>query len=233
MNKLILYQKKDGYRYNSDTIFLYYFLHSFGLYGEVLDIGCGCGILGLLSKRDFSSCSVTLLDILKKNVQISQKNAKENDLEVKCICENFLEFACDKKYDNLICNPPFYPNNGQKSENLHIKTSRYDDNLPLNEFTKKAYILLKDKGYLYICYHAEQLPKILHELYSNNFNTQNISFVYPKKDKNASLVLLRARKNAKAVCKIGPNFIASNEIGYTKQSQEIFSFTNTLSKDLS
>ncbi len=233
MNELILYQKKDGYRYNSDTNFLYYFIRSFGLSGEVLDVGCGCGILGLLVKRDFEKCSVTLLDIMEQNIKISQKNAKENGLEVNFLNVDYQAYTSEQRYDFIISNPPFYHDGVKKSQNEHIRVSRYSENLPLKNFIKKSYDILKDKGYFYFCYDAQMLPNVLCELKNANFNAQNILFIYPTNKKNASLVVIRARKNAKATCKIEPSIIASDENGYTKKAKEIFELINTKAKDLS
>ncbi len=38
---LLLYQIPNGYRYNSDSIFLYSFIKRFKPKGKVLDVGCG------------------------------------------------------------------------------------------------------------------------------------------------------------------------------------------------
>ena len=62
---MILAQLKSGYRYNSDTLVLYDFISSSlkNFSGRILDVGAGCGILGLLLKRDFKNSSLSLLDI--------------------------------------------------------------------------------------------------------------------------------------------------------------------------
>jgi len=49
---MLLYQPESGYCYNSDSIFLYDFIDSFKPKGRVLDVGAGCGVLGLLVARD-------------------------------------------------------------------------------------------------------------------------------------------------------------------------------------
>ncbi len=229
---LELYQSKHGYRYNSDTIFLYDFISKFSLKGDVLDIGCGCGILGLLLKRDFEDCNLDLVDILEHNCEVSKKNAELNDMKARVLCSDFLQVDGDKKYDILVSNPPFYHKNSQKSPNEHIDTSRYSLHLPLDSFIKKSYTLLKDKGYFMFCYDAKQIVQILYALKSHNFNTQQLCFVHSKDDKPSSLVLIRARKNAKAMCEIIPPIISSTGSSHTKMAEDIFKKANTLSKDL-
>ncbi|MBT0606335.1 methyltransferase, partial [Campylobacter lari] len=48
---LKLFQYSKGYRYNNDSLLLFDFLSKYNLKGNILDIGCGCGILGLLIKQ--------------------------------------------------------------------------------------------------------------------------------------------------------------------------------------
>ena len=49
----MVYQNQDGFLFNSDSHFLYDFISKLNPKGQILDIGNGCGILGLLIARDF------------------------------------------------------------------------------------------------------------------------------------------------------------------------------------
>ncbi|MCI7587670.1 MAG: methyltransferase, partial [Campylobacter sp.] len=72
-----LFQLKDGYRYNSDSLFLWDFARkncSFKASQSLLDVGCGCGILGLLLARDFN-CALSCIDIQPQNCELAQINA--------------------------------------------------------------------------------------------------------------------------------------------------------------
>lgn len=88
-----LFQLKDGYRYNSDSLFLWDFARkncSFKASQSLLDVGCGCGILGLLLARDFG-CALTSIDIQPQNCELTKKNAEVNNINANVICADFFD----------------------------------------------------------------------------------------------------------------------------------------------
>lgn len=88
-----LFQLKDGYRYNSDSLFLWDFARkncSFKASQSLLDVGCGCGILGLLLARDFN-CALSCIDIQPQNCELAQMNARANDIKASIICADFFK----------------------------------------------------------------------------------------------------------------------------------------------
>lgn len=223
-------QPKIGYRYNSDTMMLYGFIIKEGLRGDVLEVGCGCGVLGLLLKRDFAEISLDMLDIQEVNINIAKKNALKNGLQANFITADFAKFKCDKRYDFIVSNPPYYHNGVKKSQNEHIKISRYSEFLPLENLIKSANSLLKPNGVFSFCYDAKRLSEILTILKVYKFNPTRIKFVHPKANKEASLVMIEAKKSSKALVKILPPIFVLEEQGYTKESSEIFERADTFSQ---
>ncbi len=218
---MFIYQVKDGYCYNSDTMFLYDFISKNSIKGSVLDVGCGCGILGLLIKDKFD-VELSGIDLLENNIAVSKVNAKNNNLEADFICGDFLEFDFDKKFDIIVSNPPFYRGESKQSENYVKKVSRFNSYLPLEGFIKKSNSLLKPRGKLLFCYDAGALHDVLAILFKYKLNLEQIRFIHPKKDKNATVVLLKARKNSKSMVKcISPLFTHENGV-FTKEVEEIY-----------
>ncbi|MBQ1894663.1 MAG: class I SAM-dependent methyltransferase [Clostridiales bacterium] len=73
-----------------------------------LDLGCGCGVVGIVLKSVFMACDVVQVDINERAVALSQENAKLNSVKMtKCVQSNVLE-ALDKDmmFDAVITNPP-------------------------------------------------------------------------------------------------------------------------------
>lgn len=228
MGQLELYQLQNGYRYNSDTLFLYDFIGSKPK-GQILDVGCGCGILGLLVARD-NEIKLTGIDIDPLNVQISQHNASVNGIAGEFIAEDFIKFKSDIKFDFIISNPPFYHFGVTKSQNKHIANSRYNDSLSLEQFLAGANRNLKPKGVLYFCYDAKQIGWILALLVKFKLNLTKLRFVHSKRGQNAKLALFEAKKSSKSLCEILPPLIVFDGDNFSVDAREIFNKANTISK---
>jgi len=229
---LVLYQPIDGYCYNSDTHFLYNFitenLQKFkNIKGELLDIGSGSGILGLLVSREYPNLNLNQCEVQKVFQFFSSKNAKTNNLSANLYKGSFLEIGFDKKFDMCISNPPFYHSNVIKSENENLKISRYNDSMPLEDFIKKSSLILKDSGKLFFCYDVKQINEILLFLSKYKLNLEALQFVHPKASKDATLILVYARKNSKSLSKILKPLIVFDNLNFTNEVNKIYEKSST------
>jgi len=73
---------------------------------EILDIGCGSGVIGLTLEKKLSTKSVDLVDISEKALEVTNKNcgnlnSKANVFQSDCLSN------VEKKYDIIISNPPY------------------------------------------------------------------------------------------------------------------------------
>lgn len=225
-----LFQPEKGYRYNSDTLLLYDFISAFHPKGEVLDVGCGCGILGLLLKRDFPSVTMHFLDIQEQNCTIAKANAEANNIPIESFtCNDFLQTHFEHKLDMIVSNPPFYHKGGVKNEDDALFLSRHSSALPFVAFAQKVTKILSNRGYFCFCYDAKQIDSLMSALLGNGLNVEDLCFVHSKEDKEASLVLIRARKNSKTLCKIHPPLFIYKEESFTPRVQTIFERSKTQS----
>ncbi|AXH12642.1 tRNA1(Val) (adenine(37)-N6)-methyltransferase [Halarcobacter bivalviorum] len=229
---MLLYQPNGGYCYNSDTHFLFNFicdnLKKFkNIKGDLLDIGSGSGILGLLVARDFEKLNLNQCEIQNTFQELSLKNAKCNKIETTMHKGSFLELEFDKQFDICVSNPPFYHSDVIKSENENIKIARYNDSLPLNEFIKKASKLLKSSGKFFFCYDVKQLNEIIFYLKEHKLNLESLQFVHPKKDKDATLVLVYARKNSKSLLSVLKPLVVFENEDFTDEVKEIYKKSST------
>jgi tRNA1(Val) A37 N6-methylase TrmN6 len=226
---VLLYQPESGYCYNSDSIFLYDFINSFKPKGKVLDVGAGCGIVGLLVARDNKKVSLEAVEKQAIFIHYATTNARVNGISYKMHEGDFLELNDIYKYDYIISNPPFYPEGIQKSEDEMLFHARYNINLPLAAFFKQVSRLLKPHSHFIFCYDATQFGLICAELEKVKLRVVDVQFVHPKSDRSASLVMIHARNGSKSMMRVLPPFISFKGNEFSQKAQDIYKKANTQS----
>ena len=218
---MILYQPLNGYAYNSDSLILANFALEFVKEKDrVIDIGCGVGVVGLAIAKE-KNINLTLIDKQKINCIYSKINAKVNKIEVNLICNDFLKENFSQKFNIAISNPPFFESSFE-SKNKHLNISRYSKHLPLDKLLKKLNSILLPKGEFIFCYDARRSEEVFYLLKEFKFQALEVQFVYPKKDREASLILIRSKKSSKSKTKILPPIFVFEENDFTYKMKNIY-----------
>ena len=225
---MFLYQEESGFLFNSDSHFLYNFITSFNPKGEVLDIGCGCGILGLLTARDFK-VTLTSIDKQKHNVFLTTQNAKVNRLQTDTNEGDFLTCAFKKQFDFIISNPPYYHDGVSKSNNEALHISRYSEHLPIQKFIQKVKGLLKHRGHFIFCYDSGSLQELMVALKEAKLTVEDVRFVHGTALKSSSLVMIHARNSSLSKTKMHPPLINMDKGEPTQEVKSIYQKTRTYS----
>jgi len=224
---LFLYQPTSGYCYNSDSIFLYDFISRFKPKGELLDVGCGVGIISLLLTRDFP-LQTSIIDKQEKMLSYAKHNFALNNLQVKPYLGDFEVHQTEDRYDYIVSNPPFYDASVTQSENTHLNIARYAHHLPIEGFIKKVKTFLRPKGWFIFCYDAKQVDILLQHLRIHGINPEKIQFVHSKIDRDSKLVMIAARNNSKSMTQILPPFVVFDDLNvYTEKAMQAFESANT------
>ena len=226
---MLLYQPQSGYCYNSDSVFLYDFIDSFNPKGRVLDVGAGCGIVGLLVARDNPKVILEAVEKQETFVEYATINARVNKIECNLHKCDFIELGEEIKYDYIISNPPFYPDGATKSDNEMLFNARYNINLPLKDFFKKVSRILKPHSHFIFCYDASQFGIICAELERVKLRVVDVQFVHPKIDKKASLVMIHARNGSSSLMKVWEPLISFDSDTFTSKVQAIYKKASTQS----
>jgi SAM-dependent methyltransferase len=72
---------------------------SIGEHMKICDFGCGPGIYtSMFAER---GADVTGVDFSETSIRYARKNAKEKDLNIDYLCQDYLEFPTDKKFNLL------------------------------------------------------------------------------------------------------------------------------------
>lgn len=132
-------------------ILLNTFEYSYPQDKKVLDIGCGCGPIGIyLSKLGFT---VDMCDVNLKAIELSKKAINEQNLKAN-VFESDAYLNVINKYDYIISNPPIRVGK-QKLYEIIMKAHDY-----LQDKGEVWLVVRKDKG-------AESLVRDMKKVYSN------------------------------------------------------------------
>lgn len=116
---------------------------------DILDVGCGYGIIGIVVSKVNDSFS-DLIDVNKRCIHLAKRNIEVNKVKASAFLSNIYENV-SKKYDYVITNPPIRIG---KDNVLNILL-----NAPLKENGELWCVIRKEQG-------AKSYIKLLSEKYS-------------------------------------------------------------------
>lgn len=78
---------------------------------RVLDLGCGCGALGIAAARVFPAAAVDLVDVDALALASARRNVGEAGLSarVNVVESDLFANLAERRYDLILCNPPYVP----------------------------------------------------------------------------------------------------------------------------
>ena len=74
--------------------------------GDILDLGCGWGVIGICVARRWPDTRVTMADVNLRALELARGNAERNRAEVRCLESNGMEVLKGSRFDAVITNPP-------------------------------------------------------------------------------------------------------------------------------
>ncbi len=73
---------------------------------DILDIGCGWGLIGIVLKKIHPQISLTMTDINERAVHMAKQNAKANMVIIEVLKGDLYEPVKERKFDTILTNPP-------------------------------------------------------------------------------------------------------------------------------
>ncbi len=164
---------------------------------EVLDLGSGCGTLGLLLCAADSACRVTGLEITEQAHRAALENICRNQLQNRLfsICGDFRKIpVAQGKFHVCISNPPYF-SGGEASSSLPL--ARRNDTCSTKELFSAAAGALKYGGDFYIVQKPDRLAELCACASECHLEPKRLCLVRHSPGKPVNLILLSCRKGAK------------------------------------
>jgi tRNA1Val (adenine37-N6)-methyltransferase len=205
--RLHLVQSAKGYRFSMDAILLSRFVTT--RQGDwVVDLGAGCGIIGLMLLLAKPLGRVVCLEIQTALADQALRNAVLNGFQ-----EKMNVILGDIKHpplsasiaDVVVCNPPYRPaQSGRINPDRERAVARHEILVSLNDILKAAVRLMKPKGRMAMVYPAGRLADLTVRLRSFGLEPKRMRMLYPGPEKEAKLVFVEAIRGAGGEVKILP-----------------------------
>lgn len=233
--RLACMQPKQGYRYSVDSLLLADF--SSVLDNDIiLDLGCGCGIVGLIMLFKQKECIKKMIgmELQPELVELAKRNGELNGFGQKySVVEGDLrtikDFFPAESFSRVVCNPPFYTSSsGRENTNRQSLIARHQVCSTTDQVVAAASFAVKNKGSVAFVFSADRLVEIFCSMEKVRLQPKRMQTVYsyPGRDANAKLVLIEAIKNGGSGVKINPPlYIYSKKNGpYSSEMQKMYDY---------
>jgi len=226
---MYIMQDTDMFNFSLDSVLLPNFVTINKNIQNILDIGCGNAPIPLILSTK-TKAQITGVEIQKEVFDLAVESVKINNLQEQIniinadINELYKELETES-FDIITCNPPFFKvsENSNLNESEYKTVARHEVKLNLEEIMKISKKLLKNNGVLGIVHRPERLVDIIELMRKYNIEPKKIRFVYPKKDKEANILLIEGTKNGNPGLKILSPLYSHDEDGsYTEEIQKFF-----------
>ena len=190
-------QNTTGFCFGIDSVLLSDYAKDIKSGAEIIDIGTGTGIIGILLTGKTNNTHITGIEIQSEVADMARRSIKLNGIEDRFCIKNmnikdiFKEMQ-QNKIDAIVTNPPYMrENTGAKNIEKKKLISRCEVECTLEDIIKISYKLLKSNGEFYMVHRAERIVDILFYLRQYKLEPKKIRFVHSKVFKEPNLVLIK------------------------------------------
>lgn len=228
-SNLHIVQDNEMFNFSLDSVLLPNFATLNKNITNILDIGCGNAPIPLILSTK-TEAKITGVEIQKEAYDLAVESIKINNKEnqiniINDDINNLYKKLETGTFDVITCNPPFfkYKEDSNINKSSYKAIARHEITLNLEKLFAIAKKLLKNNGVISIVHRPERLVEILEEMKKNNIEPKRVQFVYPKKEKEANILLIEGRKNGNSGLKILPPLYSHNEDGsYSDEVKKFF-----------
>ena len=165
----------------------------------VLDLGSGCGTLGLLLCAQDPNCRVTGIELDENAHRTAEENIHRNSLQgrLMSICADLTdlsEFITPGSFSCCVSNPPYFTA-GPASKAVPL--ARREDRCTMEQLFRAAAWAVKYGGDFFLVQRPERLAEICACASAVNMEPKRLCLLRHDPNAPVSLVLVQCRKGAK------------------------------------
>ena len=189
---------------------------------NVLDLGAGCGTLGILLCAKDGVCRITGVELSQQAHTAAEKNILRNGLQDRMvsICADLRDVSLPTGgFSVCVSNPPYYTGGPASKEN---PLARREDTCSPAQLFCTAAKALKFGGDFFLVHKPERLAELIACGARENLEAKRLRLVRHKESGNISLILLQFRKGGKPGLIIEEGFLHQNDGTPSAYYKEIY-----------
>ena len=181
---------------------------------KVLDLGAGCGTLGLMLCAKNDRCTVTGVEIDPAAHAAAEENIIRNNLQsrMNSLCADLRQFVPEHgAYQVCVSNPPYF--SGGFSSTTH-PVARQDNTCPPEVLFAAAGRALKYGGDFFLVHKPEKLAQLITCAAPNGLEAKRLRLVRHRPEGPVALILLHFKKGGK------PGLVWDEQCLYTSEGAQ-------------
>lgn len=190
----------------------------------VLDLGSGCGTLGILLCAKDPKCQVNGVESDTHSHQYALQNIAANQLDGRMSSQlgdlrDLKSWCAPGSYSCCVSNPPYF-SGGPVSRQL--PQARHSDQCSTADLLEAASWALKYGGDLFLVHKPFYLAELCAHASHSGLEPKRLCLVRHKPDKECSLILLQCRKGAKPGLQLSEICLFDRDSRPTEHYQRIY-----------
>lgn len=208
---------------STDSVVLAHFVH-LPKNARVLDLGSGCGTLGLLLCAKDPGCTVTGVELSEASHAAALENIRRNDLSerLNSICTDLRilpsEF-CDGSFHCCVSNPPYF-SGGPASRITPL--ARRDDCCSAEDLFRSASKALKFGGNFYLVHKPERLAQLITSGAAFGLELKQLTLVRHKEGSPVAMILLQFKKGGRPGLRLHERSLYDSQGDPTDYYREVY-----------
>ncbi|MEJ6400736.1 tRNA1(Val) (adenine(37)-N6)-methyltransferase [Nicoliella lavandulae] len=171
---------------------------------KLVDLCAGNGAVGLFSAHKTNGM-IYEVELQSKLADMAQRSVQLNDLQNQITVYNtdindiYAQIPKDS-VDVVACNPPYFADldTSKKNPNQYLAIARHEIKTNLNQVLSITSGLLKTNGRCFFVYRPDRLIELLDKMQANRLVPKEITFIYPRSDRDSNMILVSGIKDGRA-----------------------------------
>ena len=222
-------QNREVFSYSIDSVLLSRF-PKLPNRGMIVDLCAGNGAVGLFASTR-TKASIVGVEIQERLADMAERSIQLNGLSDRMFMitddlKNLPQYFPGSKIDIILCNPPYFKvdEHSNLNKSPHYLLARHEISTNLDQICHVAQRTLKSNGRLAMVHRPDRFLDIIETMKHYNLAPKRIQFVYPKRHKEANMLLIEAIKDGSldGLKILPPLFIHEEDGSYTPEIHEIY-----------